>query len=226
MTRIGGFLFPTKATHVQSMMVEANSKVRKELRIRSLLRAASPRELDKRLQELQAAVEAFDCGKATLSLRPGEIHYGRRRSFELAPQRRSLAAGVDLLIWTNDRYARSETLHQLEGETYLSNAQASVFNRGNWSSPAQISIEAKSLIQTVTIETASETFTLTDVVNSGETLVVDSDNRAVGINGRNAFAASNQQFPMLEPGANTLQITLTPSSAEAQFQVAYRDVWV
>lgn len=226
MTRIGGFVFPEKTTHVQCKMVEANSKVRKEVRIRSLLRAASPSLLDERLQELQAAAEAFDHGGAALSLRPGEIHYGRRRSFEIAPQRRSLAAGVDLLIWTRDRYARSEILHQDEGETHLSNARFSLFNRGNWTAPAHISLEAKSVIHTVKIETENETFSLNGEVNPGETLAVDSDNRAVEIDGRNAFASSNQLFPFLPPGANLLRITLAPAGAEAHCRITYRDVWV
>ncbi|MBZ0258252.1 phage tail family protein [bacterium] len=226
MTRIGGFLFPEKSTHTQCAMVEANSKVRKEIRIRSLLRAPSPQALDERLQQLQAAVEAFDHGDAMVSLQPGQAHYGRRRSFEIAPERRSLAAGVDLLLWTRDRYARSETLHQNQDETYMSEAQFSLFNRGNWKSPLQVSVNAKAKIDSLTIETENESFTINTTIQTGETLVVDSEERTVQINGRNAFASCNQLFPFLQPGANHLWISLAPAGANAQCVIAFRDVWV
>ncbi len=226
MTRIGGYVFPSAATHVQTKLVEANSKVRKEVRIRSLVRAASPSLLEDQLQELQAAVELFDQGGATLSLQPGQIHYGRRRSLEIAPHRRSLAAGVDLLAWTRDRYARSEALHQNEAETYLGKAHLSVFNRGNWNSPAQFTIEAKSAVELITIETEDETFTLNGAVNPGETVLVDSENHRVEIDGRNEFASCNQQFPILAPGANALRVSLSPNGAEAGCRVAFRDVWI
>lgn len=226
MTRIGGFTFPEKSTHARCALVEANSKVRKEIRIRSLLRAPSPQVLDERLQQLQAAVEAFDHGDAMVSLQPGQAHYGRRRSFEVAPERRSLAAGIDLLLWTRDRYARSETLHQNQDDTYMGEAQFSLFNRGNWKSPLQVSVKAKTTIDSLTIETESEAFTINAAIQTSETLVVDSAERTAQIDGRNVFASCNQQFPFLQPGANPLWISLAPTGAEAQCAIAFRDVWV
>lgn len=226
MVQIGAFGFPKKNTFTQCKLVEANSKVRKEVRIRSLLRASSPSGLDETLQQLQAAVEAFDHGDETLSLTAGQIHYGRRRSFEIAPEKRSLAAGVDLLLWTIDRYARSEILHHHEDETYQGQARFAVLNRGNWNTPVQVFVHAKDKIESLNIKCGKATFTLNTSIQPGEIMVVDSENRSVQIDGRNVFDLSNQQFIGLQPGANHVRITHSPANDGAQCSITYRDLWV
>lgn len=223
--RIDGFQFPQRTSLSHMRMVEAKSKVRKEIRIRSLIRAASPSQLEHTLDRLRGAVERFDRGEATLSLQPGRYFQGRRRRFDIHPGARSLAAGVDLLVWTADRFERSETLHAVDGDTHEGVCRFALFNRGNWPAPLRIELEAASRIEQVTTHTGNEVFELNTPVNAGQRLTIDTEQRTAELDGVNVFEVCNQNFTSIAPGGNELIIELGDVTAKAACRVEFRDRW-
>ena len=81
MIAIGAFQFPERNTVLQVNLIEAKSKVRKEIQIQSLVQSESKTAHKDDLSKLQSAVEAFDRQQTALSLSRGRYYQGRRRFF-------------------------------------------------------------------------------------------------------------------------------------------------
>ncbi len=226
MIKIGDFQFPGSATECQVSVIEAKSKVRKEIQIRSLLRADSSGDLDLALADLRHAVEAFDKQDAAVSLHPGRYYHGRRREFHVIPVPSGLAAWIELMILTLDRYERGLTLYTQESTAAFGQGRFSLFNRGNWQAPLFLTFEPDASLDRLQILTADDFLSLEETLPAGQVITVDSEKRELLVQGRNRYSLANGRFPFLRPGINALTVQFHPTSAKVRCVIRYRDYWV
>ncbi|MEW6233973.1 MAG: hypothetical protein AB1656_01170 [Candidatus Omnitrophota bacterium] len=226
MIAIGNFSFPEKTTSLQTAVIEAKSKVRREIRIQSLLRKENRETLQAALGELQASVEAFDRREADLSIHPGRYFYGRRRSLQIVPSPCDSLAFAELMVLTDDRYERGRILHNHDLEAYWGRADFALFNLGNWISPLKIALEFDGEASSLKITANENVFSLTNPYAAGQSLVIDSETRQTMLDGETFHAAADQNYPFLAPGSNHLLIHIEPMSAKVRCSAQYRDVWV
>ncbi|MBN2326316.1 MAG: hypothetical protein JXR73_04115 [Candidatus Omnitrophica bacterium] len=218
MITIGDFSFPERTTIAQVSVIEAKSKVRKEIRIQSMLKE-SP-------EALQRAIEAFDRGDASLSLQAGRYYMGRRRELLATSNLPGGATWVDFLVLTRDRYERSEAIHAHLVEITTGRGDFSLFNLGNWTAPLCAVLRPSQAVERFEITTASEVFALEETIPAGGELIVDSDARQVYVNGENRRASAGLSFPHLIQGANVVAVQTLPAEAAATCTLQYRDRWV
>jgi len=223
---IGNFSFPENTTSLQTAVIEAKSKVRREIRIQSLLRKENREALQADLAELQANVEAFDRREADLSIHPGRYFYGRRRSLQIAPSPCDALAFAELLVLTDDRYERGRILHSHNLDAYWGRADFALFNLGNWISPLKMALVFESEVSSLQITANESVFSLTNSFVAGQSLVIDSETRQTLLDGETLHAAADQNYPFLAPGSNHLLIRIEPTSAKVHCSAQYRDVWV
>ncbi|MBI1389270.1 MAG: hypothetical protein GC154_12565 [bacterium] len=225
MIRLGEITLPDRDFTVQTATLEARSKVRKEIRLRGLIRGANLDEFQQRVESFRGAVEAFDRGEADLSLETGRFYLGRRRSFSIEPNLQARVAAVDLLIWTDDRYVRGETLFRIPARMYAGSAVIELFSQGNAEGWPRVIVITKTELQSLTIDSGRERFILTRTIGAEVETVIDSEKRTVTCGGENVFAACNETFPLSRPGANRFSVSADPSNAEADVVLEHRDVW-
>ncbi len=218
MISIGDFSFPPRTTTVQVYLIEAKSKVRKEIRILSMLEEPA--------DELQKAVESFDRGEASLSIHPGRFYQGRRRKLHINPTLPPPLVWVDLLVLTNDRYERSSSLHTQSKYVSFGQADFELDNAGNWDAPISISIQPADPLLRVEILSGSDPFVINQSLTSGSILEIDSENRRVVVDGINCYSSANKEFPLLMPGSHLVTVQVEPADAEVLCTVRYRDFWI
>ncbi len=217
MISVGNFEFPKRSTIMQVNTIEAKSKVRKEIRIQSMI--------DKSMEMLENAVETFDQGETHLSLHPGRYYLGRRRSFRSASNLRGSRAWVEFTALTSDRYERSLSLHTHSLSGFFGRAALSLFNVGNWMAPLHISIKAIHAIQQVEICIGNRNYALDESIDKDQTLIIDSESRSLYKDEQN-LARSMDDFPSLEVGTNQVTVQTQPSNAEFFCTIQYRDFWI
>jgi hypothetical protein len=226
MISVGNYSFPDNTTMLHVHEIEAKSKVRKEIRIQSLISRHNESALLNDLSSLRAAMESFDRQLATLSLSPGKYVCGRKRSFQIIPYPAEALAWIDLLILTNDRYERSVILHRHETEILAGRAVFPLFNRGNWLAPLRMTVIPANDISAIHVQTETSEFTLSTPITEGQIAIIDAENRSVLVGNNNAYSAGNEEFPFLQAGSNHLTISIEPSTVTAQCKIEYRDVWI
>lgn len=219
MIAIGNFSFPESSTVAQVGLIEAKSKVRKEIRIRSMLRGSA--------EEFLHALEAFDRGEESLSIHSGRYYQGRRRELRITPNLPSSLCWVDVWILTDDRYERSSILHQHALDTVEGLATFELLNEGNWSTPLWITLQPAQMIQRIGIVGGEgEAFQMDESIPEGSTVVIDAENRLVTLDSENRFMTANQKFPYLAVGSHDVSIQVEPSDVPVHCVVSYRDTWI
>lgn len=226
MITLGAFSFPPETTLLQVNQIEAKSKVRKEIRIRSLLAEVNETALQQRLSDLRAAVEYFDQQQAYLSLSPDRFYRGRQRFLQTMPFPQESIAWTELLILTHDRYERSLAQHQLSLVVQNGSADFTLTNQGNWPAPLYVSLTPSQLLTAVHLTFGETTFTVTAEIPADTALVIDTENRKVTLGEESLYAFSNEAFPSLVAGANSLSLQIEPSSSETYCTIQFRDYWV
>ncbi len=217
MISVGDFEFPKRSTIMQVNTIEAKSKVRKEIRIQSMI--------DKSMDILENAVESFDQGATHLSLHPGRFYLGRRRSFHTAPNLHGSRTWVEFTALTSDRYERSLSLHTHSLSGFFGRAALSLFNAGNWIAPLHISIKAIQAIHHLEISIGNRICELDETLDEGQSLIVDSESRSL-FKDEKSLARSMDDFPSLDVGVNQVTVQAQPSNADFFCTIQYRDFWI
>lgn len=226
MISIGSFSFPEDKTFYEVKMIEAKSKVRKEIHITSLLDGSNGIPFHESMARLQASVEAYDRGQARLSINDGRYYEGRRRLLEIVPDVQRRLAFVKFITLTNDRFERGIAFHQIDHDIFYGYLQLSVWQQGNWQSPPKISILPDEDITELSIQNGSHEFQLVHHFQAEEPIVIDSQERSVSAGDEKIFLNSGIEFPMLDAGCNALNFFLSPGTVNAALSVQYQDVWV
>lgn len=226
MIMLGSFSFPTNRTIVRLSMLEAKSKVRKEIRIQSMLQGHTRLALEEQVDLLRRMLEAFDRQEENLSLQSGRYYQGRRREFHLTPCPDSLMTWVDLTILTNDRFERSLLQHEYSSEWSGGAAELPILNQGNWKSPLSIQLTPQTPLSQIQLLSSEGLFTMQYAMDAGAVLNIEAESRLVSLNNINIPIPAEEPFPLLQPGLNHLCLTTVPEDAHGNITVRYRDCWV
>ncbi|MBD3266460.1 hypothetical protein GF373_07295 [bacterium] len=226
MISIGTFIFSKDSTLAHVSNIEAKSRVRKAIRIQSMLRGTTSDRVRRDAEELQSMVESFERGEATLSMNAGRYYDGRRREFHLTPCPDGTLAWVDLLVLTHDRYERSTTLHQQAATSIAGRIPLSLFSIGNWKCPLAIQLQADMDLTALRIESAEGVFSVNQAMPGGTPILINAENRLYKIGEETRQTESDAVFPYLHPGMNAVEIKTEPISAHVEAKTNYRDFWV
>lgn len=226
MIRLGSFVFPQGSTEVQSRTVEAKSRVRKEIRIQSVISEQPGQGVDEQIGLLQRNLERFDRNDERLSIHPGRFHEGRQRHYQCHPSPDDKLAWLDLTFLTADRMERSERLHACTAEIETGIVQISMVNQGNWDAPTRIEITANDPLQSIRFQTGYDPATLTLDLSADERLIVDGMQRTITQDAQNRYETLDGPFPTLQPGYNTWLVSVEPTAADVSIRIEYHDVWI
>lgn len=226
MIALGSFSFPAGSTVCHLSMIEAKSKVRKEIRIQSMMQGHTRTILEEQMDIMRGMLEAFDRQEQHLSLQPGRYYMGRRREFHLSPCPDSPLAWVDLSILTEDRFERSLALHEHSFTWQGGTADISLLNQGNWRSPLFIQFNLQTPASRMQIVSPEGLFDVQEAMTAGSTVKIDSESRLVSLNDQNIVIPVEEPFPGLFPGINQLHFTVSPANVLGSIIVRYRDIWV
>lgn len=228
MIAIGTYAFPPRATVADVETVEIDGRVRKRVRIRSLLDGFSSFALlQAQVALLEQQVEAFHNGTAQLLLHPGRSYAGRRRALTKFVDERARIAAVRVEIETEDQFERATT--PTEYVTFISqNGEGQqATNAGNAPARPTIRILAAGRLVHPTISDGVRALTYGAVLESGHILDLDSDAQTAVVDlSTNVLGDCGGEFPLLLPGENIITFTADPSGdAVCDLYVKYRDTW-
>lgn len=226
MIQIGDFIFPEKGTVIRNSLIEAKSKIRREIRLLTLLRGLDPVDFRQQLNLFQESVEAFDRREANLLLHPGRYHQGRRRELHVLPVKGKPLAWIDLLILTQDRFERSIDLHEHDFASTASQAMITPSHEGNWRSPFHLTLTPSEAITSLQVQTAEETFTANVRMEEGQSLVMDTGERTFTVDGVNNYNHIQKEFPFIQPGVYPVILQVEPVGVEFTGNLQFQAYWV
>ncbi|MDX9752927.1 MAG: hypothetical protein RBU29_03150 [bacterium] len=226
MITLGSFTFPIAWTFYEITMIEAKSKVRKEIHLQSLLHEPTGAQMEAKVALARHMVEAFDRDEVSLSLTPGRYYEGRRREFLVVPGPGKRRAWLAMLLWTKDRFERSLTWHEQSQAAQAGRIEFSLVNAGNWRSPLWMRIAVESPISTLRVESAAGRLEIDVPLNPGQRLEIDTTLHLWAVDGQALPLQPDLPFPILNPGENTVSVVVTPVAASAQCTIRFQDYWV
>lgn len=226
MISIGSFVFPHDRTFYEVKMIEAKSKVRKEIHITSLLDGCGETSLQDQIARLQSSVEAYDRRQARLSLHGGRYYEGRRRVLEVLPDVQHQLAFVKLISLTSDRFERSNAIHMIDSEIFFGYLSQSIWNAGNWQTSPRIEIIPDVDVTNISIKNGDCEFLLNHDIPANTPITINTNDRNVIVGTNNIHVSSDARFPVLHAEQNSLEFQLTPTTANATVKIQCQDVWV
>lgn len=226
MIRVGAFAFPQESTEVETRTIEAKSKVRKEVRIQSVIGRRWGLSVDEQLTEMQASLERFDRNEATLSIHPGRFYRGRQRHYQCHATPEADMAWIDLTFLTADRMERSERVHTCSVALEAGEAMVSLYQQGNWPSPARIVIACDERMEAFVLRNGDEEFRVAVELEAGDVLDIRGEDRSLFRNGERFLTDVQGAFPEVRPGVQPWIVGAEPGGAAGQVRIEYHDVWV
>jgi phage-related protein len=226
MITIGDYTFPEESTFFSCQQVEAKSKVRKSIRMQSMIRETNLDQLDETINLLRREVERFDRQETTVSVEAGRYYYGRRRECTIVPMEFSCMIWFECELFTLDRYERSIALYEFIQDTVNGICIFTCQNSGNWESPTLCTITNHDPIEQIAITIGDHVFSVNQSIEAEKTIVIDAEHRTVTVDGVNIFFAADEPFVFLQPGENEVQCQITPQTASSQVCLEYRDFWI
>jgi hypothetical protein len=195
------------------------------IRITGLVRGAG--NLTELIEALDTIAKAASENVPTLlSLRGGRRLFARREKFSREVNARALVGSFVLDLRADDAWEEAETLKESLWSIAFSGATRDVTNDGNADAMPMVSLTAENVLHTPALSDGSRTLVYEGTVPIGATLVIDSAQRRVLLDGADVTPYSSGDFPILVPGETTLEYTDDPSSTHfAQAVVSFRDRW-
>lgn len=222
---VGGHTFDATTTVAQEAYEVVGGSRTRAIRITGLVRSVG--NLSDLIEALDTIAKvASESVPTVISLRAGRRLFARREKFVREVNARALVGSFVLDLRADDAWEEAETLKETTWTITLSGATRSVTNDGNADAMPVISLTAESVLHTPALGDGVRTLTYEGTVPNGATLVIDSAQRRVLLDGADVTPYTFGEFPFLEPGATTLEFTDDPSSTHlASAVVAFRDRW-
>lgn len=227
MPRIGTFELPGESTLAESRTEFVLGRVRRTLRISSVLsRFSGKPAFVEALENLGHEIERLDRGETDFSIRAGRFLRGRCRRHECLRDDARCLAVLSLELLSEDRFERSEML-RTHAETVLSSPRVlNLATDGNWTALPRVEITFGQPVSEPTLSSGEFSLEIRGDFAPGDVLVVDTEERVVTRNGANILAETSGDFIELAPGGATLAYSATAPVHDADMVVSWRDRWV
>ena len=229
MITVGSFQFSEDKAFSEVRVVEALSRVRKEITIHALLDGFQDENaLFQAVEKLEKELEKMDQGEESISLKTGRYYTGKRRDYVRLVHEKLGLATVKLVVLTEDRYERSSIVHSTVFSSLNNGWEWDIHPNGNWKSWPVLNLEAGSEMTNPRVDDGSRVFSYNGNLNTGDYLIIDSENHTVKKNDtENVLNDVSGEFPLLEPGGTSLVCSFDGGgSPTGTMTVTYRDIWV
>ncbi|MEK7794075.1 MAG: hypothetical protein AAB353_06080 [Candidatus Hydrogenedentota bacterium] len=173
---------------------------------------------------LDAASEADY--SAELSLRPGRRLYVRRRKFQREISLGPLVGSFVLELEASDPFEVSSAETVVNWTIAASGATKAATSAGNVEARPVIAVTAVGSLVNPMISDGVNSILYEGVVENAKTLVIDSENTAVTLDGEDVTPYTQGEFPVIAPEGTTLTYTDGASSSHtANATITFRDRW-
>jgi hypothetical protein len=227
MARIGNFQLPVETTLIDSRTEFVLGRVRRIVRITSVLNRYSTRAAFQSANEaLEAEIERFDRGETDLSINPGRFLLGRRRKYEATRDDERCLAAFTLEVLGDNRFERSETLHSFTAAITGSPTVLNLPTGGNWPSLPRIVFSTAVNCSNPAFATSGGSLTVQQIFSGGAILELDSEERTALSGTTNLLSSVTGDFVELPPGGATLTCSDGSPTHSGSIQVFWRDRWV
>ncbi len=222
---VGAYTFDTRTTVVHEAYEEVGGRQTRAIRITGLLRGAPDEAaLIDTLDNITKAV--FENAPVMVSIRPCRRFQARREAFSRELNGRTITGQFTLDLRAETAWEESTTLHESEWIIGMSGDELDLENSGNDNACPIITLTAEDFLITPAISDGTRTLTYEGNVASGETLIIDGENRVVTLDGADVTGYTTGDFPQLAPGDTTLTYIDDPGSSHlVSANVAHRDRW-
>jgi len=222
---VGGYAFDSSSTVVREAYEVVGGHQTRAIRITGLVRdAANLVALQESLDTI--AEVASESVPAVVSLRSGRRLFARREAFSREINARALIGQFVLDLRADDAWEESEVLKESAWEIGFSGATLNVVNDGNAVAMPTVTLTAEDMLVTPAVGDGTRTLVYEGNVPAGATLVMDSVDRRVLLDGVDVTPYTSGEFPALIPGETALTYTDDASSSHlAAASVIFRDRW-
>ena len=223
--QLGDYTFRDESTRVVSDLRYVEHRLRREFEIVGILEGFPDLTLFLvELSALEAAVEAFAAGEASLSPTTGRYVFGRVLRYRKTIDEPGRAASFRLVVLSHDRFERSTELHTETLDFTASGQSLALANAGTAASLPLLTLTASVALDAPTISDGTRALTFGGTLGVGETLVLDCDAHTAARDGGNALAFMSGDWPVLSPGETTLTYT-DAGGHTGSLRADYRDFW-
>lgn len=227
MTTLGAYSFRADRTRVLSDLRFVEDRLRRQVELLGLLDGFPTRaDFQAELAGLDAAVEAFEAGQATLSLVAGRWLAGRVLRYRKTVDEAARSAAFRLIVLSEDRYERSQTLHEATLELTASGQSLALENAGTAESRPRLTLTALGALLDPRLGDGARALTYHGALAPGDALLLNCDAHTAELSGGNALHELVGDWPRLAPGATTLTYSDDAASSHSGLlRVEYRDFW-
>jgi len=182
-----------------------------EIELHGIIEYASIQE--KNTKKSALAGQLNDCRNKKLLALESNPDVGTYIRLKGRPEVTEYPSWMDVTIpFSADPFWQSIDEHYQQGSGTLTNA-------GTFEAP--LIVEITGAVTNPSVVVGGQTLSYTGIVPAGQTLVIDTGNQTVKLNGVNALANYNGVFPMLQPGDTNVT---APSAGTTVFK--WRDRWI
>lgn len=225
MISAGGYVFDAGTTTVREHYESVGGKETRLITITGLIRGAADREaLDAALDGIMAAVSRE--APVYVSVRHGRRMRARREAFTREVHARHVTGQFSVALRAETPWEEAEAAANQVWSIGQSGAALAVVAGGNIETRPVISLTASGDIVAPAVGDGARTLRYGGFVESGASLVVDSEAGRVWLDGDDITPYTEGEFPRLQPGGTTLTYTDDPASSHLLAgTVAWRDRW-
>ena len=222
---VGGHVFDSTTTVVQEAYEIVGGSQTRAVRITGLVRGAG--SLVDLIQTLDSIAKmASESVPTAVSIRAERRLFARREKFSREVNVRALVGQFVLDLRADDAWEESEAEKEFTWNIALSGDTLDVTNDGNANAAPVITLTAENMLHTPALGDGVRTLTYEGTVPNGATLVINSEQRQVLLDGADVTPYTSGEFPILVPGETALEYTDDPSSTHfASAVVSFRDRW-
>lgn len=222
---VGGYVFDSSSNVVREAYEIVGGRQTRAIRLTGLVRDSA--NLAALLESLDTIARvASESVPTVVSLRPGRRLFARRESFAREINDRALIGQFVLDLRADEAWEESETLKESAWEIGFSGAALNLVNDGNAMAMPRVTLTAEDMLVTPAVGDGTRTLVYEGTVPGGATLVMDSVDRRVLLDGADVTPYTSGEFPALVPGVSSLTYTDDASSSHlADAVVAFRDRW-
>lgn len=226
MITLGNVTLDPATVDVRERLEEVGGSDERRIYLAGLLAGLSTvDEIEAALDAILNAASVDDYG-ASLSLRAGRRFWVRREQFQRRVSSATLTGAFELELRARDPFEESLDETTIPWSIGASGDAVLLDTAGNVHALPRITFIAQGDVANPSFGDGVRTLEYTGVVADGATLVFDSAQCTVTVNGVDVLPYAQGEFPRIEPGGTALVFTADGSGAESgDAAVVFHDRW-
>lgn len=226
MPSVGSFNLPVATTTVDSRVEYVLGRVRRVIQITSVLSQFVDRAaFHVALESLSREIERFDRGEVELSLQSGRSLSGRRKKHTVEVNEERCLAVLSLEVLADDRFEHG-VLRFHSAAITNSPQTIAVAVGGNWNALPQLQFSPSAAATHPHFYDGTRQMTVMVEVDASSTLIIDSLEQTVKLNGESVLHQVQGDFVELSPGTTNILYSDAGSHHTGSLYLFWKDRWV